>query len=389
MKIRERIDLNLSIRIHLFFCCALFVWLFFFISSLKNEIDNFKKQKSVYKRFSEKYKKEGEGAQSLLKITLPYNLKNLSLRDNHDLILKTKKITIRNVTAPHNGSIIKRGDGYLIFFRYDIKHKHDYSSYIGCAELDANFDQTAKEFVKIDTFDNHSEDPRIFTQGKEVYLVYTKSEFKKEIYPPFTSTINIASIDLENYKLKFITNLDPHFNSIEKNWVPFDYKDRIYFQYSLNPHKILLLPDPQENHLICTNEETQNLSWGHPTSGWGTLRGGTPAINIGKEYLAFFHSSFIGDNGLIWYSMGAYTFENQPPFRITAISPCPILFPGIYDSVAFNTAESRKRVIFPTSFVIEERNGKEWIHLSCGENDSSLKIITLDKEVLIAGLKKI
>ena len=87
--------------------------------------------------------------------------------------------------------------------------------------------------------------------------------------------------------------------------------------------------------------------------------------------------------------MGAYTFENHPPFRVTSMSPYPILFSDIYDSVPLNTAEARKRVIFPASFVIEKKDGKEWIHLSCGENDASIKIITLDKEILLKGLKRI
>ena len=122
---------------------------------------------------------------------------------------------------------------------------------------------------------------------------------------------------------------------------------------------------------------------------WGGLRGGTPAQKVGDEYLAFFHSSFRDRNGIIWYCMGAYTFEDQPPFRITKISNYPILFEGIYGTPPMNTADPMKRVIFPSGFVVEERNGKEVIHLSCGENDASVKIITLDKNTLLRGMKKI
>ena len=371
-----------------FFSLGILIFYFF---SLRSQIEDSNKNRSVYKRFFEQYKAGGEGDQSLAKIVLPQELKHLPLGE---LVLKTKKVTIRNVRAPHNASIIKHGSGYLIFFRYDVKNKRDYSSYIGCAELDSNFTQTNKEFVKIETLNNHSEDPRVFYMGQEAYLLYVKSEFKKTIYPPFVSTMNLACIDLNNYRIKFKTELDPHFNSIEKNWSPFIYTQKtghshLYFQYSLNPHKILFLQDPQVNYLttLSKDDSTPTSQW--EKAGWGVLRGGTPAIKIGNNYLAFFHSSFLGKEGLIWYSMGAYTFESQPPFRITAISPYPILFPGIYDSVSLNTAEARKRVIFPTSFVIEEKNGKELIHLSCGENDSAIKIVTIDKEILLKSLKEV
>lgn len=377
------------IKVHLFFCAITIVFLSFYFLPLKQEIEDLKKGKSVYKRFFEKYKNEGEGAQSLATITLHEKLKQLPLAESQQLVIKTKKVIIRNVSAPYNASIIPYRTGYLIFFRYDIKDKKEYTSYIGCAELDTNFDQTSKEFIKIETLNNHSEDPRLFCIGKEAFLAYTKSEFKKDIYPPFISTVNLSSIDLDSLKLKFITQLDPCFNSIEKNWAPFEYNGQIHFQYSLNPHKILYLEDPRTNHLtVCANNALPACPWEDLSNGWGSLRGGTPALNIGNEYLAFFHSSFIGENGLIWYSMGAYTFENHPPFRITAMSPYPILFSDIYDSTSLNTAEARKRVIFPTNFVIEEKDGKELIHLSCGENDSSIKIITLDKAILLKGLKK-
>jgi predicted GH43/DUF377 family glycosyl hydrolase len=87
--------------------------------------------------------------------------------------------------------------------------------------------------------------------------------------------------------------------------------------------------------------------------------------------------------------MGAYTFEEKPPFRVTAISHYPILFKGIYDSPILNTASPKKRVIFPCGFVEEKRDGKELIHISCGENDTATKIVTVDKKALFKSLKKL
>lgn len=50
---------------------------------------------------------------------------------------------------------------------------------------------------------------------------------------------------------------------------------------------------------------------------WGKLRGGTPAILVADEYLAFFHRSFIDQKTkLSWYVMDAYTFASSPPFPL-------------------------------------------------------------------------
>jgi predicted GH43/DUF377 family glycosyl hydrolase len=87
--------------------------------------------------------------------------------------------------------------------------------------------------------------------------------------------------------------------------------------------------------------------------------------------------------------MGAYTFEAKPPFRITAVSTAPILFDGIYDTPALNTASPDKYVIFPCGFAIEKKEGKTLIHLGCGENDSAIKIVTMDKDELVKSLHKV
>ena len=85
--------------------------------------------------------------------------------------------------------------------------------------------------------------------------------------------------------------------------------------------------------------------------------------------------------------MGAYTFAAYSPFKITRISPHPILFKGIYDTPHQVIANSKIRSIYPSGFTCEQREGKELIHVSCGENDSGIKIISMDKNALLASLR--
>lgn len=359
------------------------------------EIKSLKKFKNSCKLYLSKTKKDIYVTTPVLgKVALPIYLQNIPLADSEKLVLNTKKIDIKNVTAPYNASIIENQskEGYLLFFRYDKKtvgSPYTYNSYIGCVELDKDFNQTTKEFKKINTGSPYSEDPRVVSVGKDTFLIYN------DLLPNSCNcrTMKIAKINLNDYNIEYSTNLDLNLQPVEKNWTPFEYtennKSEIYFEYYVNPHKIFKLPNPQKNNLL-------NLPFSNSTcyqkkiwpKFWGGLRGGTPAKKISdNEYLTFFHSSFKDKQkkGFAWYVLGAYTFEAKPPFRITAISNYPILFKGLYDSPYLNTGSPRKRVIFPCGFVVKEN----LIHISCGENDSAVKIITLDKEKLLKSLKKL
>ena len=327
-------------------------------------------------------------------LAVPYPLQNLPFGEDIGLILDVKNIVVRNVVAPYNATITEYEDGYLLFFRYDVmqtKRPGSYFTHVGCAVLDHNFQQTEQEFQKIDTGSNYSEDSRVFKVGDSLYLVYN------DIHPGNHNcrTMRIGKLNLAESRLDFVTDLDLQIKPVEKNWVPFEYIENgvphIYLGYSINPHKVLKVEDPRVSiltHLTFPNFSTYNkLFW---PSLWGDyVKGGTPAKKVGNFYLSFFHSFFLDENKVAWYTMGAYTFEEAPPFRINAISNYPILYKGIYNSPPINTADPLKHVVFPGGFVEGKVNGREVIHLICGENDCATKIITLDKENLLKSLKKI
>lgn len=327
-------------------------------------------------------------------LAVPYPLQNLPFGEDTGVILRVKNIEIRNVVAPYNATIVEHGDEYLLFFRYDVmqtKRPGNYQTYIGCAALDKNFQQTAEEYKIIDTGSNFSEDPRALAVGNDLYLVFN------DIHPGNHNcrTMRIGKLNLEESKLDYVTDLDLQIKPVEKNWVPFEYIEngtpKVYLGYSLNPHKVLKVEDPQVSvltHLMFPNLSTYNkLFWPEI---WGDyVKGGTPAKKIGDHYLSFFHTFFLDENKIAWYNMGAYTFEDGPPFRINAISNYPILYKGIYNSPPINTANPTKHVVFPGGFVEAELDGRDVVHVVCGENDCAIKVITMDKEILIKGLKKI
>ncbi len=367
-----------------------FMPLYFF--RLERELKFFKRNAYSYKRFMEAVYTSPEGMMS----KMPLQLSNIPFGEQMGIVLSSKTLDIRGDLCPYNASIFKKdAEGYHLFFRYDEideSVRGGLSSHIGYVELDPELKQTEKEFVPIDARSKNAEDVRVVQANNKTFLVY--NDLVKDRFAD-TRIMCLAELDLARLKIKTISKLDPRLQAIEKNWVPFEYTDSqgessVYFEYSAVPLKVVKVTDQDDEpllHLPSTyNRHLQGVYW---PALWGIIRGGTTAQLVDGQYPTFFHSSFRDKNGVQWYCMGAYTFEAQPPFRITGISNYPILFKGIYDTPPMNTSDPLKRVIFPCGFVVENKPSGDVIHLSCGENDAAVKIVTLDKKALLKGMKKI
>ncbi len=332
-------------------------------------------------------------------------LQNVPYAESQGLIKKITTLQIEGIKAPYNPGLIENENGFFLVFRHDAKDKKKFlgiktpfkqkiylgnlampfRTFISAMQLDQNFKSLSSP-ARIDTGSDFSEDPRLFKLDDQPYITYNDIEDNNIE----SRTIRLAKIDTQTLQLQDQVNLDLNLRRIEKNWVPFIYEEdgikKIHFGYYFNPHVILKMDDPLKNELIHLKKPNhiavQNMPW---NKSWGIVRGGTPPILVDGQYLAFFHS-FFKENGKIWYVMGAYTFESAPPFRITACSPNPIQFKGIYGTKTNNTAHSRKPSIFPSGLVLSTEEGRELLHVACGENDCAVKIITFDKKALLKSL---
>lgn len=336
------------------------------------------------------------------------SLRAIPYGEDLGMVKRVVKLDIEGIKSPYNPGFVENDKGYLIAFRHDVKDrkrflglktpfrqkiylgnlKMPYRTLISAVQLDASF-KPVSSAVRIDTGSDFSEDPRLFEMGEDVYLSYNDIQDNNVE----SRTIRIAKLDPETLKVQDPINLELNFRRIEKNWVPFIYEEegvkKIHFGYYFNPHVVLKMNDPAKSELVHLTQPShiaiQMMPW---DKSWGIVRGGTPSILVDGQYLAFFHS-FFKEEGKIWYVMGAYTFEAEPPFRITACSEKPILFKGIYNTKTKNTAFSRKPCIFPSGIVLTEEEGKEVLHVACGENDCAIKIVTFDKEGLLKSLTPI
>ena len=319
-------------------------------------------------------------------ILYPPQLNNVICAEQLGIVKEVRKIKIDSIFAPYNASIMeKEGGGYHLFFRYDepenIWNGASFYSYIGYAEMDANF-SIVKKVDKVNTGSHFSEDPRIVRVGKSFYLSWN-DRIKED---SGARSIHVGEWNPQKSKLEYVTNLQQYISSVEKNWVPFEKKEKescsLNFVYGVYPHKIIGLANPKYNEMSHFQHKgysaLHEMRWAEK---WGTIRGGSTARLIGDEYISFFHSSF-REGSKIWYVMGAYTFESKAPYKITSITQYPILFSGIYTSEILNTADLNKYCIFPAGLAIEEREGETLLYVSCGENDSAIKIVTMDYKKL-------
>lgn len=145
----------------------------------------------------------------------------------------------------------------------------------------------------------------------------------------------------------------------EKNWLWFSCDGVLHMIYAAVPHEVTAWTDT----LRFTGEkwvtETQSeIPWQH-----GEIRGGTNPVRIGDEFLTFFHSSTPWVGKKRQYHMGAYTFEAKPPFRITRITPRPLLSGSPQDY----WLPGKPACIFPCGALLK---GKEWLVVG-GSNDIS------------------
>ncbi len=170
----------------------------------------------------------------------------------------------------------------------------------------------------------------------------------------------------------------------EKNWVPFDYQGNLLLSYTIVPHQILA-PD-LDGSGRC--QEVETTSTDHLWR-WGEIRGGTPALRCGEEYLSFFHSSIDiateHSEGQVMphYFMGAYMFQKDPPFALTRMSEEPIIGKNFYSGENYDPYWHPVRVVFPCGYVFNE----EYIWVVYGRQDHEIWIAKLDKLTLIQKLK--
>ncbi len=319
------------------------------------------------------------------------NLSETNLDDMaQSFVLETKRIVI----APHdfafNPSIIPWNGGLLLSYRLEHPKEKPVNRY-GFIWLDEQFDPIGEPYVfhleNLKKGDYTANDIRLIGVGEDLYIVYNQCT-KINIFSKKVPRLYIRKVLFDGVNFSFSEPLLLYFkgmdkNKYEKNWMPFIYQDNLYFVYSISPHRILK-PNLKTGECEFVYRTFPNINWD-----FGELRGGSPAIISGGEYLAFFHSmvdaASMHSEGkkTLHYFMGAYTFSSEPPFQITKISPQPIVSKGFYEGKHRRVEWGEpRRVIYPAGFIQDEN----YVWVAYGRNDCEAWIAKIDKQGLIDSL---
>lgn len=308
---------------------------------------------------------------------------------NDSFIRHIYQVQIPGMSDAFNATLIEDGTGYLMAFRYDeyrtprqppINWAEFFYQRIGFVRLNSRFEPIGK-WMPCEEIGNRVYDPRLTRIGDKIFLSYSCAPVKANDSLS-GSLIGLTQIHAKDEVIvaKSTVMLKAAFQQQwEKNWVPFNYCNQLHLLYTINPPLILIpsLIDGQCRHLSGSQHA---VNW-H----WGIIRGGTPALLIDGEYLAFFHSSKKDPlTGLHIYYIGAYTFQPQPPFNLTRISSKPIFHHDFCTSPATHIVCSTYSsfVLFPGGLVVKD----DLIYVCYGENDSSIKVMEIDKKGLYQSL---
>lgn len=308
-----------------------------------------------------------------------------------DFVIKTRQIKIPEYPNAFNPSIIAWGKHYLLSFRVIPDRKSSFDSWIGLVFLSQDFEPISKP-QKLHLTDPLSpippraEDARLVRIGNYVYIVYSNNPDQKISRVGFRVYFAQLTYDMEGFEIENPQHL-VHFegetpNLREKNWVPFEHHSTLFFSYSLSPHTVLC---PFFDTGTCQTfaESDVQHSWQ-----WGILRGGTPGLLIGQDYLAFFHSSkkmkTVHSDGeeVLHYFMGAYLFSSDYPFELKKISPFPIIGKDFYSPPYHKPYWHPVRVIFPGGFIFNEKH----IWIVYGRQDHEMWVVQLLKKPLLESL---
>lgn len=329
------------------------------------------------------------------------SIQAVNLEDRaQDFVLETKRIELPGHPYAFNPSIVRFRGALLMSFRelplpeesFPCPIQSSSISQLGLVFLfeDFTLDGTP-QILDLPTCngknEGRSEDARLIVVDGRLYMVYSDNLNEEVREGGFR--MHIAEVDYDGiaFSIKSV-NVINHFpdeskDRREKNWVPFDYFGSLLLAYQINPHTILY-PYLDSSELAEGLFSTKaDLTWK-----WGELRGGTPALRCGNEYLSFFHSSIEvatdHSDGEVMphYFMGAYTFRKHPPFALTKISPEPIIGKNFYSGKDYAYYWKPVRAIFPCGFIMDN----DYIWVSYGRQDHEIWLVKLDKTGLLNSL---
>lgn len=277
----------------------------------------------------------------------------------------------------YNGSVILFGGKKLFAYRKynESHHRCD----IGVADVSEGYDKVSWS-KSIDlpcpNGKEHYEDPRLFLFRGELWLAVSMiTDYNLRPWISVQKAFRLNANFEQNRELIPLIGMNK--KAQEKNWQFFDYKGRLMVSYMPKNNTVYEL-NP-ENGDVLNRWSSDRIAWGI-----GSFSGGTPPIRYGNGWMSFFHgfSECLPSPHFRRYYFGAYTFEYDPPFAITGITPFPVGYASRqnlwFPHPKFYGWEPE--VVFPAGTIVSEDG--EWIDVSVGVNDCYTAVVKISTSKL-------
>jgi len=317
--------------------------------------------------------------------------------EKQNIINLCSSIKIPGHANCYNGSLLKNGHHYDLFFREDfvgLGHKAGFFfsslAKIGHVKLNHRFEVISDvTFIEL----GHSpEDARAFYYNNKLMIIYNDYSFAPS---KATRTSYIAELDRKTLQPIKTYRMQKRRRGLDKNWTPIldgAKEKELKLFYFIEPAQIISFNF--DNKKLSTIH-TEKAVKGHRRRLWryGDIRGGTPVVKVDdKHLLAFFHSTrSLTRPKCTLYFMGAAVFENKFPYKMVRITRFPLTFTGCYTTPYSHYLDKARAVLFPISLVVNDlENGRDKeILVSLGENDSVTKIIKMKWSRLFGGMRRV
>ena len=317
------------------------------------------------------------------------------LNANKNLFHFEKTIELAEFKNAYNPSIVKRGDGYTLFFRFDETREHllynhpiGAMTYIGVVDFNEHFEPVSTPYL-LDLKSPYCEDPRVVAVGGKNYLFFNDLESLSQK----NRVMKMAVLDPHNHQVEKIFSLSGAKKKTEKNWTPVIKNEMSYGElFYIYSYDDLSLVKMDLNDCSIRSELVSQIQAGskYPVNWlkkYGFLRGGAPVFEIDGEYWSFFHSTFktktpvseTYDRKDVFYVMGVMTLKMGLTNQIQKISEYPLLYESAFESKKVRCHD--KWIIYPSGCCYDF-NSKEFV-LSLGENDGCMKILKVKLEKLL------
>jgi predicted GH43/DUF377 family glycosyl hydrolase len=194
-----------------------------------------------------------------------------------------------------------------------------------------------------------AEDPRLFLFRGRVHISFTAFDGQR----PSVLYARLAGLKVE----QIFEPIYPARREWEKNWAFFEGADQnLYCVYSIDPVHTVLRVDGDHTAAVGQTDS--------PVVGWvgGHLRGGAPPVLVDGEWWHWFHGAKEEGEPNRRYSVGVYTFDPEPPFKIRRWLNHPVAWASESD---WHASGNYCRVAFPGGAVLDRGR---W-HVSVGVHD--------------------